>query len=77
MVQTMNAVFDGRTFRPEGRVELQPNTRVRIAVEVPDAEPAQAVSFLETARSLELEGPPDWSDRFEEYLYDRDTTRHG
>ena len=26
-------------------------------------------SFLDTARSLNLEGPPDWSDRLEEYLY--------
>ena len=28
-----------------------------------------SMSFLDTARSLNLEGPPDWSDRLEEYLY--------
>ncbi|MHB8763534.1 MAG: hypothetical protein ACYDA8_04220 [Deferrisomatales bacterium] len=74
MVQMMNAIFDGKAFRPDGPVDLRPNTRVRIAVEMPDVEPAPARSFLDTARSLELEGPPDWSERFEEYLYHRDST---
>jgi hypothetical protein len=50
---------------------------VRIVVEIPDAEAEGAVSFLDTARSLNLEGPPDWSERFEEYLYDRDQSPHG
>jgi hypothetical protein len=27
------------------------------------------LSFLHTARSLELEGPSDWSDRIDDYLY--------
>ncbi|HSR67714.1 MAG TPA: hypothetical protein VLU25_07220 [Acidobacteriota bacterium] len=26
-------------------------------------------SFFRTARSMKLEGPADWSERFEEYLY--------
>ncbi|TDA67453.1 MAG: hypothetical protein D9V47_10300 [Clostridia bacterium] len=30
-------------------------------------------SFLETARSLNLDGPRDWSRRFEEYLYGENT----
>ncbi|MDW7711976.1 MAG: hypothetical protein SCH98_16040 [Deferrisomatales bacterium] len=77
MVQTMTAVFDGKTFRPEGHVALRPNTRVRISVEVSESEPEQTVSFLETARSLELEGPEDWSERFEEYLYDKGPGRRG
>jgi predicted DNA-binding antitoxin AbrB/MazE fold protein len=77
MVKTVNAVFDGTAFRPEEHVDLKPNTRVRIVVEIPDAEAEKAVSFLDTARSLNLEGPPDWSERFEEYLYDRDRNPHG
>jgi len=28
-------------------------------------------SFLRTARSLNLEGPADWSARLEDYLYGR------
>ncbi len=77
MVQTMTAIFDGKTFRPEGRVELRPNTKVRLAIEVPDTDPAQPLSFLETARGLELEGPEDWSERLEEYLYAPDAPRDG
>ncbi|MBE0618445.1 MAG: integrase arm-type DNA-binding domain-containing protein [Proteobacteria bacterium] len=75
--QTLHAVFDGRTFRPEGRVNLEPNTRVRIVIEAPEAPIEQPASFLDTARSLQLEGPADWSERFEEYLYDRPRSADG
>lgn len=64
MVQTMTAVFDGTAFRPEGRVDLKPNTRVRIVVETPSLADEAPASFLDTARSLNLEGPADWSERF-------------
>jgi len=29
-------------------------------------------SFIQTARSLKLEGPSDWSGRFDDYLYSHD-----
>ncbi len=77
MVQALNAVFDGKAFRPEGPVNLKPNTRVRIVIETPEAHAQQPVSFLDTARSLQLEGPADWSERFEEYLYDRPSSADG
>jgi len=65
------ATFDGEVFRPEEPVELSPNTQVRITVELTEANPGgkKRMSFLDTARSLKLQGPPDWSSRFEEYLY--------
>ena len=34
---------------------------------LPEAE--QTTSFLQTARSLNLEGPADWSAKLETYLY--------
>jgi predicted DNA-binding antitoxin AbrB/MazE fold protein len=69
MPQTVEAVYDGTVLRPETALELQPNTRVRLTVEVlPPAEPAPA-SFLRTARSLDLQGPPDWSANLDTYLY--------
>lgn len=34
MSNVIEAVFDGKVFRPEGDVELQPNTRVEITVTV-------------------------------------------
>lgn len=65
MIQTIQAIFDGTVFRREEPLALAPNTRVRITVET--EEPRQkkgkgrAASFLDVARSLNLEGPPDWS----------------
>ncbi len=34
MSNTIEAVFDGKVFRPESDVELKPNTRVEITVNV-------------------------------------------
>ncbi len=34
MSNTIEAVFDGKVFRPESEVELKPNTRVEITVNV-------------------------------------------
>ena len=68
MSQTVEAVFDGSVLRPEGTLDLEPNTRVKITVEAlpPVSRPA---SFLRTARAQNLSGPPDWSENLDEYLY--------
>lgn len=69
MTQTVEAVYDGAVLRPETALSLAPNTRVRVTVEVlPCAERGQA-SFLDTARSLGLSGPADWSANLDKYLY--------
>jgi len=69
MPQTVEAVYDGAVLRPETALALEPNTRVRLTVEVlPPAEAASA-SFLRTARSLDLRGPTDWSANLDSYLY--------
>lgn len=61
MTQTVEAIYDGSVLRPATELALEPNTRVRLTVEVlPAAEPPPK-SFLQTARSLNLSGPPDWS----------------
>lgn len=65
MATTIEATFDGQVFRPAGPVALPPNTIVRITVETLPDEPA---SFLKTARSLDLEGPPNWATNLESYL---------
>ena len=70
MTKTVEAFFDGEVLRPVEPLELQPNTRVRIIVETSESK-GQPRSFLRTARSLNLEGPSDWSERIEEYLYGR------
>ncbi len=70
MVRTIEAVFDGEVLRPENPLSLEPNTRVRITIETVEASTAEATSFLDTARSLNLEGPPDWATNIDAYLYD-------
>lgn len=37
MAEVIEAVFDGKVFRPQSEVELKPNTRVEITVTVKTA----------------------------------------
>ena len=67
MSLTIEAVFDGKAFLPVTPVAIEPNTRVRISVDAQDER--APTSFLETARSLKLDGPPDWAEKLDEYLY--------
>ncbi|MEK7855025.1 MAG: antitoxin AF2212-like protein [Acidobacteriota bacterium] len=69
MSTVVDAIFDGTVFRPSGKVPLKPNTRVQITVEVNEDKPRNGISFLELARSLELQGPADFSDNLDDYLY--------
>jgi hypothetical protein len=71
MSQTVDATYDGESFRPDQVLPIAPNTRVRITVDVlsKEAEQKEPLSFLEVARSLKLEGPPDWARNIDKYLY--------
>lgn len=68
MITTIEAIYDGAVLRPETALALEPNTRVRLTLEVLPSS-AAAPSFLRTARSLGLSGPPDWSANLDSYLY--------
>ncbi len=61
MVKTLEAVFDGKVLRPDQPLKIRPNTRVRLTVETIQPTAPNSVSFLATARALELYGPSDWS----------------
>jgi len=75
MIQTVEAVYDGKVLRPETALSLEPNTRVRITVEPVQKNGEAQASFLRTARSLDLSGPADWSTNLDNYLYgDADST---
>jgi hypothetical protein len=69
MVKVLDAVFDGEILRFEEPVELKPNTRVRVTIETIELPEATPLSFLQTARNLNLQGPADWAERLEDYLY--------
>ena len=69
MTETLYATFDGEVLRPERPVSLAPNTRVRVVIETAEDEASESVSFLQTAQALRLDGPKDWSERLDDYLY--------
>ena len=69
MVQTVEAIFDGAVLRPDEPLAIDPNTRVRVTIETLGGEEEPHASFLQTAQSLNLQGPADWSARFDDYLY--------
>ena len=76
MATKLNAVYDGKVFKPEGPLDLKANMRVRITIEeteIGKSKPKKR-SFLQTALSLKISGPPDWSTRLEDYLYEERNT---
>ncbi len=68
MTKTLEAVYDGEVLRPDEPLDLEPNTRVRVTIEV-EHEKKEPYAFLRTASSLNLECPSDWSSRVDYYLY--------
>lgn len=71
MNKTFTAIYDGKVLLPEEPLDLPPNTRVRITLESVTVHRAEPYSFLEVARSLNLKGPPNWSERIEDYFEGR------
>jgi hypothetical protein len=66
------AVFDGKAFYPQDTIALPVNTRVRLSIEILPSHGEGNVSFLATARSLQLHSPPDLSANIDKYLYGRE-----
>jgi predicted DNA-binding antitoxin AbrB/MazE fold protein len=77
MTTTLDAIYDGEVLRFDEPIELEPNTRVRITIEITRPIIKKRRSFLQTAQSLNLQGPSDWSARFEDYLYKRENEFNG
>jgi len=74
---TIDATFDGNVFRPAEPVSLAPNTPVRLTIQTLPVKSDKGASFLRTARSLNLEGPPDWASQLDKYLYGEEATGAG
>jgi len=69
MTTTVRATYDGKVLCPVESLPIAPNSSVLVTIESPDPPPAPGASFLQTARSIRLNGPRDWSSRLEDYLY--------
>ena len=61
MGQVIEAIYDGAVFRPTVPGSLKPNTRVRVTVARDVGTRVPVISFLDTASSLNLDGPADWA----------------
>ena len=76
MTMQILAVYDGEVLRPDRPLNLEPNARVTLVVTTPDtSEPRE--SFLDTAMSINLEGPADWSENLDRYLYESRLATNG
>ncbi|MEG3439391.1 antitoxin family protein [Pannus brasiliensis CCIBt3594] len=60
MSQELEAVFDGTALQLESPLNLPVGTRVRVIVEsIRPREQKPPKNFLQTAKSLQLQGDPD------------------
>jgi len=75
--ETITATFDGKSLLLDNPLKLKPNTRVLVRIVKLAEENQKKRSFLNTARSLHLDGPKDWSERLEYYLYHRQVDSNG
>jgi len=70
-------MYDGKSLLLDNSLKLKPNTRVLVRIETVVETMNKKRSFLKTARSLNLDGPKDWSERLDDYLYHRQVESHG
>ncbi len=77
VLQTVEAVYDGKVLRTQTPLALKPNTHVRLTIETTQVKRGKSKSFLETARSLKIKGPSDLAENLDEYLYGRKSINEG
>ena len=70
MQKTIEAVFDGKVFHPEGKVDLEPNRPYLLTVAEKEEKPevSDAWSILGTLTGT-VDAPEDWSEEHDHYLY--------
>lgn len=73
MVKTIEAIYDGHVFHPSHPLDLEADTQVLFTFEPVEKDEHisqnQTVSFFEAVKSIEIDGPPDWSVNLDHYLY--------
>ena len=67
MTVTIEATFDGTSLQLNEPLDLKPNTLVRVTIETLDS--PNPSDFLAVFLAANLDGPADWSENLEEYLY--------
>ena len=67
--KTLHAVFDGKVLKPEGAVDLEQNVRYIVTIERKEAVGKQSLLDVLSKFSGTIEGPKDWSEEHDHYLY--------
>lgn len=63
------AHFDGKVLRPEETLDLKPNVRYRITIEDDESIAEQSIWEVLSDFSGNIDGPEDWSEEHDHYLY--------
>lgn len=61
--------FDGKVLRPDEPVDLKTNVRYRITIEDEDSSSKQSIWEVLSEYSGKIDGPEDWSEEHDHYLY--------
>ena len=69
MTKTLHAVFDGKVLRPEETVDLELNVRYLLTIERKEAKEKRNLWDVLSNLSGTVEGPDDWSEAHDHYLY--------
>ncbi len=68
MEETIEVFFDGRVFRPTGKVNLIPNMQYVLQIKRKKTSSDDAVDILEKLAGT-VEAPEDWALNHDRYLY--------
>ena len=68
VMQTIEAVYDGKVLRPKQRLEIKANTTVMITIKPINAKRISKKSALEIIEALNVDAPSDWAENIKKYL---------
>jgi hypothetical protein len=69
MSKTLHVIFDGKVLRPEGPVDLEPNAHYVVTIEREEQSGTQDLWNVLGSLTGKVEGPEDWSQEHDHYLY--------
>lgn len=70
MPKPIHVTFDGKVLVPDEPLDLPPNARFTVTINGEEhRKPLKPYEGLQRLAELDLEGPPDSSVKFREYLY--------
>jgi len=69
MGKTLHVVFDGKVFRPEEPVDLEPDTHYIVTIEKKETSGKENLWDVLDKLTGTIAGPEDWSKEHDHYLY--------